>query len=292
MSHEEKVDHLIENRGFLINLAYRMVGSRAEAEDLVQETFIRAQDLDWGTIAQPRAWLATVLTRLCLDHLKSARVQREHYVGPWLPEPVSTERHPELRGPVDASVLAESLSLAFLVVLERLSPLERAVFLLHEAFDYSHREIGEILERDEGAIRQLLRRAKQHVRDEKPRFALDRDVHRTMLERFIGSIASGRLEAIEALLVEQAVLRSDAGGKAKAALKPLFGPNKIARFLLGVLPHSPRDLQLDFVEVNGWPALRLRSAGRTTSVFTIQTDGERIWSIDIQMNPDKLTQLA
>lgn len=286
------MDLVSEHRPFLLSLAYRMLGDRTEAEDIVQDAFVRAHATDPDTIRNPRAWLGTLVTRLCLDHLKSARVNRERYVGPWLPEPIDTNQDRELRDSAELSAMAESLSFAFLIVLERLSPLERAVFLLHEAFDYDHAEIGAILEREPTATRQLLSRAKQHIRDARPRFAPDRDSHRALLERFMASVGTGRPEILQALLAEQAVLITDAGGKAKAALKPILGADRIARFLFGLAPRMPNDLQLEAVEINGWPALQLRSAGRTIAIVTVETDGQQIWSIAMQMNPDKLSRFA
>lgn len=190
MNDDEQATLFSLHRPFLIGLAYRMLGSVAEAEDAVQEAFLRARRTPPGDLDSPRAWLATVVTRICVDQLRSARARRETYPGPWLAEPIRTDRDDAVVQPI-ALEDVESLSLAFLVLLERLSPLERAVFLLHEVFGHTHGETAAILGRDEAAVRQLLHRAKAHVKEGRPRFTADRDRHRELLMRFLSATGQG-----------------------------------------------------------------------------------------------------
>ncbi|MDQ3037572.1 MAG: RNA polymerase sigma-70 factor [Myxococcota bacterium] len=286
----------LEHRPFLIGLAYRMLGSVAEAEDAVQEAFLRAhrtpRDGAWSTdVESPRAWLATVVTRLCLDQLRSARARRETYTGPWLPEPVRTDLEGAIVQPIDAEA-AESLSLAFLVLLERLSPLERAVFLLHDVFDYTHAEVGAMLERDEAAVRQLLHRAKAHVKQGRPRFAPDPDRHRELLVRFLGATGQGDLAALTAMLTDDVVARSDGGGKVRAAIKPVVGGDRVARLLIGVAKKSPADLRYELCEINGTPGVTWSDDAGLLGAMTIVVADDRICEVDIVVNPEKLRALA
>lgn len=280
-----------EHRSFLVGLAYRMLGSVAEAEDAVQEAFLRTQKAPLDDVVSPRAWLATIVTRICLDQLRSARARRETYTGPWLPEPIRTDLDRAVVKPRDPED-AESLSLAFLVLLETLSPLERAVFLLHEVFDYTHAEIAAILERDEPAIRQLLHRARANVREGRPRFRADPERHRELLMRFLWAAGQGDLAALEAMLAKDAVLRSDGGGKVHAALKPIVGPDRVARFLLGVAKKTP-DAWAELAEINGEPGALVRTPRGVTGAMTFDVDPEgRIAAIHIVVNPDKLAALG
>jgi RNA polymerase sigma-70 factor (ECF subfamily) len=281
----------VEHRAFLVGLAYRMLGSVAEAEDAVQEAFLRAQRAPDVDLASPRSWLATVVTRICLDQLRSARARRETYTGPWLPEPVRTDGADAVVQPPDPEH-AESLSLAFLVLLERLSPLERAVFLLHEVFDYTHAEVASILQRDEAAVRQLLHRAKAHVKQERPRFAPDRDRHRELLMRFLGATGQGDLAALESMLASDVVARSDGGGKAVAALRPVLGADRVARFVVGVAKKGPADARYELCEINGGPAVVWSDETGPRGVLTIEVEGDLITEIDIVVNPEKLARLA
>lgn len=280
-----------EHRSFLVGLAYRMLGSVAEAEDAVQETFVRAQTARTDDVASPRAWLATIVTRICLDQLRSARARREQYTGEWLPEPVRTDAPGAALSPVDPED-AESLSLAFLVLLERLSPLERAVFLLHEVFDYSHAEIAATLERDEAAIRQLFSRAKAHVRAGRPRFAADPERHRELVIRFATAIGQGDLDGLRALLAADAIARSDGGGRAKAALRPVSGDDRVARFLLGLARRASPDLRYELVELNGRAGLTWSDASGLLGAMSFATDGDRVVEIDMVLNPEKLRAVA
>lgn len=282
--------HFAEHRSFLVGLAYRMLGSVAEAEDAVQEAFVRTHGKPMDDVASPRAWLATIVTRICLDQLKSARVRRESYAGPWLPEPVRTDREDAIVKPIDPED-AESLSVAFLVLLETLSPLERAVFLLHEVFDYTHGEVAQILERDEQAVRQLLHRARAHVRDGRPRFRPDPERHRELLMKFLWAAGKGDVGELESMLAEQAVMKNDGGGKVHAARKPVRGPNRIARFMVGVARKSPT-AWAELAEINGEPGVVLRDPSGITGALTIRFERDRVVEVDIIVNPDKLRALG
>jgi RNA polymerase sigma-70 factor (ECF subfamily) len=227
------------------------------------------------------------VTNRCLDHLKSARVRREAYVGPWLPEPVETEQS-TLRGePVDT----ESVSLAFLALLERLSPLERAVFVLVEAFDYSADEAAQVLGREAPAVRQLLHRAREHVRAGRPRFAPSREAHLQMLGTFISAVQAGDVKQVEALLVGDARAVTDGGGRVRAAINVVHGADRVARFLVGVARKAVGAVAYEVREVNGWPALVGVLDGAVVAVLQLETDGEHVFSVSTWSNPDKLVPL-
>lgn len=272
-------------RARLFGIAYRMLGSVADAEDVVQDAFLRWRAHADEPIASPRAWLGTVTTRLCLDRLGSARARREHYVGPWLPEPIATdaiERHEEL----------ESISQAFLIVLDSLSPLERAAFLLHEVFDYSHAEVAAILEREEAACRQLLHRARTHLAARRPRFASSREQHQQVLFGFMSAVAQGDLATLERLLANDVVASADGGGRVSAATKPIHGAHAVARYLVGLARKTGPEVERAVVEVNGWPTLVLHQGGQVFVVLAIETEGERVHAVRLVLNPDKLGALA
>jgi RNA polymerase sigma-70 factor (ECF subfamily) len=271
------------HRPMLFAIAYRMLGDRAAAEDVVQDAFLRAGD---AAPESPRAWLSTVVTRLCLDQLKSARAQRESYVGPWLPEPLPTEDQG------DPLLARETLSMAFLVLMETLSPVERAVFLLHDVFDYSHAEVAEIVGREEAAVRQILHRAKQHVVARRPRFSGTREQHQRLLGAFVQACTLGDVNGLKGLLADDVVVLSDGGGKVLAALKPVQGADHVARMLIGIMkkgasPTATYEMRI----LNGDLAIVGHDRGRVDSVVTLATDGERITEIEILRNPDKLGRI-
>ena len=274
-----------EHRAHVHAIAYRMLGSRAEADDMVQETWLKWQAADARAIASPKAWLSTVVTRLCLDQLKRARAKRESYVGPWLPEPLPTQA-PPMRD-------AESLSLAFLLLLETLSPVERAVYLLHEAFDYSHGEIAGMLERDEASVRQLFHRARERVSERRPRFAPSREEHQRLLGSFLSAMSSGDVEGLRAMLADNAVAWSDGGGRVRAALNVVRGADAVARLHVGLYRKNPPDPRalFELTEINGWPALVGRLDGRAWLVLAVETDGERVFAVHNILNPDKLARV-
>ncbi len=275
------------HRSYLLGLAYRMLGSRAEAEDAVQEAFARTlQAQSRGEVESPRAWLARTVTNVCLDQLKSAKKRRETYVGPWLPEPLVGE---DARLPVGAEVEnAEAVSLAFLLVLERLSPLERAAYLLREVFDYSYPEVASFLSRDEAAVRQLVHRAGEHVKKARPRFAPSPEAHREILERFAVACASGDLSSITPLLHRDVTLWSDGGGKVHAARNPIDGADPVGRFIVGILKRANAGWVTAIEEVNGWPSLVAREDGAVRAVVGVETDGAHVYAVHIIVNPSKL----
>jgi RNA polymerase sigma-70 factor (ECF subfamily) len=264
-----------------MGIAYRMLGSSAEAEDAVQDAWLRMGSADAAAIVDARAWLSTTIIRICIDRLKSARARRETYPGIWLPEPVLTTT------PLDV----ESIELGFLLLLERLDPKERAVFLLHQVFDYSHAEIGAILDISEAACRQILHRARKHVATNKPRFETSRETHERLLSAFMAAVARGEVEAISSVLAEDVVLYGDNAGKEGAVARlPIVGREKVARFFAmrrAKKPSTP-DLDVEITDVNGWPAFVGRSGGAVTFVVSIETDGAKIAAIRSILSPQKL----
>jgi RNA polymerase sigma-70 factor (ECF subfamily) len=273
-----------EHRGLLFSVAYRMLGSVADAEDILQETFIRWLQSADQDVRSAKAFLITILTRLCLNHMQSARVRREEYVGHWLPEPIATAKADEL----DPS----SLSIAFLVLLERLNPIERAVFLLREVFDYDYSEIAAALGRTEANCRQILRRAKQHIRAERPRFEPTVEEHDAMLERFRDACGSGDANAMMSLLASDVVLHTDGGGKAVALPNLIHGADAVARAIIGGITRlAPPNLAQRMVQINGEPAIVTYLDGRAFGVFAIQVAAGKIAAIYGITNPDKLAHL-
>ena len=268
-------------RPLLFSIAYRMLGSAAEAEDVLQEAWLRWQSAAPEAIDSDKAWLSTVVTRLCLDQLKSARVKREAYVGPWLPEPVHFDE------PADP----ESISLAFLVLLESLTPVERAVYLLREVFDYRFAEIAAVVGRDEAACRQLHHRARAHVQARRPRFAPSRADHERLLTSFAQAVTAGDLDGIKRVLAEDATLYTDGGGKVHAARNPIRGADAVGRFCLGVLKKAPAGQTYELRELNGQPSLVGLVDGRVNLVLDIETDGTCIYALHNVLNPDKLLRV-
>ncbi len=279
-------DFFSTRRPRLVALAYRMLGSSAEAEDVVQdahERFLAAE----GLVA-PHAWLDRVVTNLCLDRMKSARARREAYVGPWLPEPIVTHGATWSGAPVDP----ESISLAFLTLLERLTPLERAVYVLAEAFDYTAEEIAVAVAREPAAVRQALHRAREHVRAGKPRFAPSRDAHEAIVGTFVGAVMTGDVAAVERLLARDVVVRSDGGGKTRAALKEVRGANAVARMILGIARRADPSARVERREMNGWPAIVTLLGDAVVGVTELETDGATIFTISLVANPDKLAHVT
>ena len=270
-------------------VGYRMLGSVAEAEDIAQETLLRVSALD-APPDEPAAWVTTVATRLAIDHLRLARVRRETYVGPWLPEPLVVDA--ELR-PDERAELADAVSQALLVALERLSPLERAAFVLREVFDYDYPRIAEVLERKEASVRQLVVRAKRHVEAERTRFDPDPEQGRALLERFLAAAEDGDLAALEALLAQDVVLYGDGGGKVKAATEPVSGAAAVAAFMAEITRarRALGDFSRELVVVNGQPGRVLRDARGVWDVLAIDVVEGRIGAVRIVRNPDKLRHL-
>ncbi|GAA0377088.1 sigma factor [Acrocarpospora corrugata] len=270
-------------------LAYRMLGSATEAEDVVQDVYLRWNGATRETIQAPGAWLAKVVTNMCLNRLTSARARREQYVGPWLPEPILTDvLKPD--EPAETVLLHESVSLAFLLLLERLTPAERAVFVLREAFSYGYRDISAVLDLSEANCRQLHRRAQRRLGEQR-RFDVPAQRRESIVRRFLTAAGNGDLAALEQLLAADVTAWSDGGGKASAARKPVLGPVKIARFVLGLVTNGPA-VEVTFTQVNGEPGLVATAGGRVIVVAAFETDGERIFALRSVLNPDKLRYVS
>ena len=279
-------------RSYLFAIAYRMLGSAMDAEDLVQETYLRYQATPPDTIRSLKAFLTTILTRLCMDQLQLARRQREHYLGPWLPEPLLTGQHAESGDLAEHVERDESISLAFLLLLEELQPLERAVFLLREVFAYDYAEIAPFLGKSEVACRQSFSRAKKHLADHRPRFPPSPETHRQLLTSFFQAAQEGDMTALMDLLAEDVTLWADSGGKVKgAASRPIVGRPEVLRYGMGTRRFLPEGYRFELTEVNGQPALIIRDGDRAFLVFTIEVEAGRIQTIRVMGNPEKLAQL-
>jgi RNA polymerase sigma-70 factor, ECF subfamily len=277
-------------RSLLFSIAYRMLGSVADAEDMLQETFIRWQQAANNNIDSPRAFLVTIVSRLCINHLQSARVQREEYVGQWLPEPIVTDPGSD---PLAIIKVDESLSMAFLVLLERLTPVERAVFLLREVFEYEFSEIAAVLGQSEVNCRQILRRARQHVSAMRPRFKVSSKKQNDLLQRFLEAMGTGDMEGLVALLSSDVVLHSDGGGKAIAVPNLIHGADNVARGILGGFRKLlPKTLVRRLARINGEPGVVSYLDGKPYSVFTLDAVDGRVRAIYILTNPEKLSHLA
>ncbi len=281
-----------EHRRMLLGVAYRMLGRAADAEDVVQEAWLRWTAEDRAAVREPRAFLVRITTRLAIDRLRQAQARRESYVGPWLPEPVVTDFGPTAPDTVERALLADSVSLAVLVVLESLSPLERAVFVLREAFGFPFAEIATALDRSEAAVRQLAGRARRHVDEGKPRYDVDPTERRDLTERFLAAAAGGDLAELLSLLAPDARLVGDSGGKSKAPLRIIDTADKVGRFLCGVAKGSESVYEYRFAELNGGPAVVAFLDGRPDSVFQVDVRDGHVQCVYIIRNPDKLQSLA
>jgi RNA polymerase sigma-70 factor, ECF subfamily len=277
-------DPLAPHRRRLLGLAYRMLGSRSDAEDVVQDAYLRfvgARD-----VHNPEAFLVTVVTRLCLDRLKSAKAQREIYVGPWLPEPVFDA---EGLSADAATELADDLSFALLLALDRLSPPERAAFLLHDVFDMPFSEVAGMIDRTEAACRQLATRARRAVRDARPAPAATPDSHARLLSAFSEAVASGDVSRLAGLLREDAIAMTDGGGRKFAALNPIMGADKVARFFIGIANKAVgHDIRIEPMTINGTVGALLYMDDEVDLALSMAIDGNRIAAIYIVRNPDKL----
>jgi RNA polymerase sigma-70 factor (ECF subfamily) len=276
-------------RSYLFGIAYRLLGSIGDAEDAVQEAFLRWIADPRADVRSPRAYLSSVVVRLCIDQLRSARARREVYVGPWLPEPLVTTGRPDL---TDSVVLRESLSIACLYMLERLSPLERAVFVLREVFDYDYAEIAPMVEKNVANCRQAFHRARQRLSQEESRFTATYEQQERVTQQFVRTASTGDVQQLVALLSEDAVTISDGGGKAAAALRPVIGADHVARGFLG----TARKLAMDRVwmaEVNGQPAVLGSREGRLLGVIVLDvTNDGRVRRLYAISNPDKLAAVV
>ena len=272
-------------RGRLFGLAYRMLGSRADAEDIVQEAYVRWHEAAHDGIENPEAWLVTTTSRLAIDRLRRLKTEREAYVGPWLPEPIVAQELPDRN--LD---LADDLSMAFLTLLERLAPDERAAFLLHDVFDVDYDQIASVLERSESACRQVVHRARERVRGDRKRFDATESAKATLLQTFLAAMDARDEQALLALFAPDATWTADGGGKAGAAPVPIVGADRIARLVIGLREKfwAP-DRTIEVATVNGETGLCIRDGRRLTATLSIATDGERILAVYAVVNPDKLS---
>jgi RNA polymerase sigma-70 factor (TIGR02957 family) len=275
-----------DERPRLFGLAYRMLGSAAEAEDAVQDAYLRLHTADRAAIESLRAWLTRVVTNLCLNRLTSARARRETYLGPWLPEPVITGDG--TLGPLETAEQRDSVSIALLALMERLSPGERAAFVLREAFGYSHHDIADMLETTDANARQLHHRARQRLGEPATRFRPDPACWRDLVERFMNASRGGDVAGLVTILTADVTSTADGGGKVAAARRPVAGRDRVARYLARVFSRPAAAIRLDFAEVNGEPAVVGFTGSALAGVLFFQTDGDRIAVLRIVANPDKL----
>ncbi|MCP3017214.1 RNA polymerase sigma-70 factor [Nocardiopsis dassonvillei] len=288
---DQQVFH--RHRNLLFSVAYRVLGTAADAEDAVQDTWIKWTAADRSQVADPKAYLTRIVSNLALEQLRSTRRKRETYVGPWLPEPILTSGDA-----AEAVTDAESVSMAMLVVLETLSPLERAVFVLKEVFGFSHAEIAEAVERSEAAVRQAAHRAREHVRARRPRFTADRSRRREVTERFFAAATGGDISALMELLSPDVTLWTDGGGKVRQAMRPVVGASTVASWFaaIGTVAYQgvePADMRAELVEVNGGPGVVFSGSGRVVATVTFDFDADgRITAIHNVANPDKLQAVA
>ena len=283
-------------RALLFSIAYQMVSSVSEAEDLVQEAFVRyhQHSARGEKVEDPKAFLSTVVTRLAIDHLRSARVRREAYVGPWLPEPIVTDDSPEA-DPARYAEMADSLSLAFLVVLEQLSPLERAAFLLREVFGYGYDEIAETLGRSKDSCRQLVTRARRHLDAGRPRYEVSAAQHEELTDRFLQACLAGDVDGLADLLAADVVLVTDGGGRVRAVRKPIVGRDKVGRVLVTIMQPDRRAgvTEIRSVRVNGRPGrVAVDATGAPVGVLEIDVADGLVQAVHLVVNPEKLAHLA
>jgi RNA polymerase sigma-70 factor (TIGR02957 family) len=280
-------------RGRMFGIAYRMLGTASDAEEVIQEAWLRWQSADRRSVADPAAYLAKVVTNLSLSQLASARAMRETYVGEWLPEPVLTGR-PELDelGPLEVVAERESVSFALLLLLERLSPAERAAYVLREAFGYAYREVADLIGTTESNARQLANRARRRVTaDGRPRRVVERDEWRGLVERFLAAAQRGDIRGLERLLAEGVVSRADGGGKVIAARNPVVGRARVARYLLGVLQRFGQGVVPCVAEANGEPALVAAGPDGLRAVCFLEFGADGLERLSLAMNPDKLAPI-
>jgi RNA polymerase sigma-70 factor (ECF subfamily) len=288
-----QIDLFQTHRPALFAIAYRMLGSATDAEDVLQDAWLRFSAARPEEVRSAKAYLTTIVTRLCLDRLKSARATREEYVGPWLPEPIATSE----RGPERSLAQAESVTLAFMVLLETLTPEERAVFLLREVFDYEYPEIADMLDLSSANCRQLFHRAKARLAERKPRFRAGVDEKRPLVERFVHAFSAGNEAELTGVLAADVGFWSDGGGKVLAARRPVFGREAVAHMLVGFRRKAPAtgldlsSVRLEIVEVNDEPAMLIRIDGRLDSVYTMTVEDGAITAMRVVRNPDKLTYI-
>ncbi|QIJ61358.1 RNA polymerase sigma-70 factor [Streptomyces sp. JB150] len=291
MTTDTATDVFEQHRPLLLGVAYRMLGRVADAEDVVQDTWLRWAGADRGAVRETRAYLVRVTTRLAIDRLRQIKARGETYVGPWLPEPYVTAYEDTVPDAAERAVLADSVSLAVLVVLESLSPLERAVFVLREAFGYPYADIAALLDRGEPAVRQMAARARKHVDERRPRYDVDPAQRRDLTERFLTAAAEGDLSGLLTLLAPDVRLVGDSGGKSRAPLRVIESADKVGRFLIGAAQQGgPVSFRL--TEINGGPAVVVLDGDRIDSVLQLDVLDGHVQSVYIIRNPDKLRSLA
>ena len=287
---KEAMDQFERYRPLMFSIAYRMLGSVTEAEDIVQNAYLRYRQMPAGSIASPKAFLSTVVTRLCLNQLQAVRVQRESYLGPWLPEPLLTEDDPG--SPTSQAEMLESISIAFLVLLERLTPVERAVFLLREVFDYPYPEIAEIVGKEEVSCRQIFSRAKKFIASQRSRFTPSTEHHQQLLQQFLEAVEEGDLDGLTQVLASDVTLWTDGGGKVRgAATRSLHGQESVARFVIASQRLIQAVFTAEITEVNGEPAILIRVDGHPLSVVSVTIEQQHIVAIRVIGNPEKLRHL-
>jgi len=279
-----------EHRNLLFSVAYRILGTAVDAEDAVQDTWLKWSAADRSRVADPKAYLVRIVSNVAVDRLRAARGRRESYIGPWLPEPILTS--------TDEPDAAESVSVALLVVLESLSPLERAVFVLKEAFDFSYAEIADAVARSEDAVRQAAHRARGHVRARRPRFAADRARQRAATERFVAAATGGDINTLMGVLAPDVTLWTDGGGKVRQAMRPITGADRVSTWFaaIGTRPYQgvdPADMGVDLVELNGSTGVVFTGAGRVIATLTLDVDERgRVTALHNVANPDKLAAVT
>ena len=285
--HAPRTAVFAEHRPLMFSIAYRMLGSSADAEDVLQEAYLRWQRAKDTDVRSPKDYLSTTVTRLAMDHLRSARVRREVYVGPWLPEPLVGV---DARDPLATTILAESLSTAFLMLLERLTPTQRAAYLLREVFAYEYADVARILDLTEANARQLVQRAKRHISEGRPRFPSDSGQANELTRRFLTACTTGDMQGLVSLLSDDAVAWADGGGKFAAARRPVTGTDKVSRFVASVVAKWLSSGEVAIAAVSGSVGLLFHAGGRLRAVMTIGTDNAcgRVREVFIQVNPDKL----
>lgn len=274
----------------LTNVAYRMLGRWSEAEDAVQDAYLRWQAADQASIETPAAWLTTVVVRLCLDRMRRAKAAREVYVGPWLPEPILTMEGGERRE-AEMESFADDLSLGLMVVLERLGPEERAAFILREAFDSSYGEIASALGKNEPAVRQLVSRARERVRAERPRFRAASDTHQRLMNEFVAAVATNDTSQLVALMTSDVRFVSDGGGKAPAALRVVSTPQEVAQLILHLAGAKGGPSEMKFLTANGVPSVWFRDGQGFETLAQLDVDADKISAIYIVRNPEKLAHV-
>jgi RNA polymerase sigma-70 factor (ECF subfamily) len=278
-----------QHRSLLFSIAYRMLGSATDAEDILQDAFLRWRARPSGDVESPRRFLVTIVSRLCINHLKSARVAREQYVGPWLPEPLPTDTGDE---PSDALLAGETISMAFMLVLERLNPIERAVFILREVFGYDYSEIAAIVTRSEESCRQLLHRAHGHLKREGTRFEPSPEQHEDLLQRFLAAALHGDMDGLVSVLSRDVVLYADGGGKAAAVPNPIHGADRVVRLLAGALrKFAPSGFVTRAMQINGQLGIVAYDGGEARTVVLVDSHAGAIRNIFLVANPDKLSHI-